>query len=98
VDIKVPRPARSELRVSAEITDRTSGNTVRGHTANLSVAGCFVETLPVLSVVSLTSTHMGSTVAVFGEVVRCVSNSGMAIRFRAVDPAQLKILRGRLFR
>ena len=95
-----PRPPRSEIRATAEILDRNSGQTLTARTSNVNLAGCFVEAanpFPTYSVVSIKITHQGSTFTAYGDVIRSVPGLGMAIRFRSIDPAQATLLRNWLF-
>jgi hypothetical protein len=47
--------------------------------------------------VRLRLTYNGSSLTLFGDVVRSETNKGMAVRFRAIEPAQLATLKGWFF-
>jgi hypothetical protein len=88
------------LAATAEVVDLQSGRSLSAQTSNLSVSGCYLETpnpLPVRAAISLKLTLRGSTITVFADVVRSEPGSGMGVKFRAVELAQLAILKGWFF-
>ena len=96
---KKPRPARCSIRISVQAVDKLTGRSISGHTSNVSIAGCYIETQypqDVKSSVHIQFFHMGSTATVFGDVVRADSY-GMAVRFRGNASDQLAELKKWLF-
>ncbi len=100
MDSKRPRPTRHAIRANAQIADSVSGQAVSGPTSDVSLAGCFVETstpLEVKSIVRISLTYGGATVATYGDVVRSEPGKGMGLRFRGTAPDQLAVLKRWLF-
>jgi hypothetical protein len=96
---KKPRPGRYSIRIAVQAVDTLGGRSVSGHTSNVSLAGCYIETqrpLDVKSSVRIQFSHMGSKATVFGDVVRADAD-GMAVRFRGTSPDQLAELKKWLF-
>lgn len=96
---KKPRPARYSLRIAVQAVDLLTGRSITGHTSDVSLAGCHIETpqpLDLKSSVRIQFSHMGSKATIFGDVVRADAD-GMAVRFRGTTPDQLAELKKWLF-
>jgi hypothetical protein len=94
-----PRPRRYTIKLAAEVVDMLTGRSISGHTSDVSLAGCYIETqqpLDTESSVRIQFSYMGSIATVFGDVVR-VDADGMAIRFRGTTTDQLAELKKWLF-
>ena len=68
---------------------------IRARTGDLSVNGCFVDTLnpfPVGSKVKVTITHNEVSFSALGTVAHAEPNIGMGISFTQVEPNQKEIL------
>lgn len=97
---KKPRAPRELLTAEAEIFDPQTSQTIPGHTADLSMGGCFVEApqvLPLRTMVHVKLTYNEESLTLFGDVVRCDPEKGMAIRFRALDANQTSMLKAWFF-
>jgi hypothetical protein len=91
-----PRAPRSPLIADVQILDLQSSKPMSAKTSDLSIGGCFLpmeKPLAVGTPVRLEVTHNGTTLTVFGDVVRSETGKGMAVRFRAIEPAQADILK-----
>jgi PilZ domain len=93
---------RTILAATAEILElhSTSGKSLSAQTLDLSVSGCYLEMpdpLPVRAAISLKLTYGESVIAVFADVVRSEPGKGMGIKFRALEPPQVAILKGWFF-
>lgn len=100
MELKSPRPPRYSLRIAVEITDQLSGRTIVGETSDVSLAGCYViasETGDFRSTVRIRLGFESETVTAHGDVVRTDPNKGIGIRFRAIAPDQMAILKRWLF-
>jgi hypothetical protein len=96
---KKPRSPRYLIRIGVQAVDKLTGRSISGHTSDVSLAGCYIETqypLDLKSSVRIQFFHMGSEVIVFGDVVRADSY-GMAVRFRETTSDQLAELKRWLF-
>jgi hypothetical protein len=95
-----PRAPRSSLVAEAEIFDQQSGQSSQAATVDLSMGGCYLEMLdplPVRAVVRLKLTYNDSSLTLFGDVARSQPGTGMAVRFRALQPNQMDTLKGWIF-
>lgn len=100
VEDRTPRASRSPLAASAKISDAQSGQSMPAKTSDLSVTGCYLETpnpLPIRALVRLQLIYNGTSLTLFGNVVRSELNKGMAVKFRAVEPSQLATLKSWFF-
>jgi hypothetical protein len=100
MEARKPRAPRTLLAATAEIVDLQSTKTLNAHTMDLSVGGCYLETanpLPVRSGISLKLIHGETAITVFADVVRSEPGKGMGVKFRALEPGQLSILKGWFF-
>jgi hypothetical protein len=100
MEAKQPRPPRHEIGATAQIVDSVSGRCVNGRTSDVSLGGCYVETpapLDVRSTIRIQLFFNGSTVTVYGDVVRSDPDKGMGLRFRGIAPDQLAVLNRWLF-
>jgi PilZ domain len=96
---KQPRSPRYLVRIAVQAMDMLTGRSISGHTSDVSLAGCYIETqqpLDTESSIRIQFSHMGSKATVFGDVVR-VDADGMAIRFRGTTTDQLAELKKWLF-
>jgi PilZ domain len=76
------------VAAEATVVELASGGTNSGRTANLSIGGCYVlavKPLAARAAVRLQLTYNGSTITVYGDVMRCEPGKGMAIKFRALE-------------
>ena len=65
------------------------------HTENLSLFGCFVETLapfPAGTKVRLRISHSGANLTAQGTVAYARNNGGMGIAFTSIEPSSVSIL------
>jgi hypothetical protein len=100
MDLKQPRPPRYPLQATVFITDQLASESINGQTSDVSLAGCYVETTHppnIKSTVRVQLSHAGTTVTAHGDVVRIDPNKGMGVRFRAIAPDQLAVLKKWLF-
>jgi len=100
MEARKPRPPRTLLAASAEITDLQSSREVKAQTLDVSVSGCYLEMpdpLPVRAAVRLKLTFNNSSLTVFGDVVRSEKGKGMGVKFRGLEPSQLTTLKGWFF-
>ena len=90
------RAPRYSLTAIAEITDQNTGTCITARTSDLSVVGCYVDTLnplPSGTAVKILIAHEDKTFVTFGSVVYSKSNMGMGIKFLKVELNQLEVLR-----
>jgi hypothetical protein len=100
MEAKKPRAPRTPLTASAEVVDVQSGKSQSAQTLDLSVAGCYLETpnpLPLRSAIRLKLLFNESSITLFGDVVRSEPGKGMGVRFRALEPGQISVLKGWFF-
>jgi hypothetical protein len=100
MEARKPRAPRTLIPAHAEILDLASSKTLTAQTLDLSVAGCYLEVpnpLPVRAAISLKLTYSETAITVFADVVRSEPGKGMGVKFRAVEPGQLSILKGWFF-
>jgi hypothetical protein len=87
---------RYPLIANAEIVELQTGARIKARTSDLSLVGCYLDTLnplPPSTNVQLQITHLGETFRTFGTVAHSMSNMGMGIEFTTTDQDQKKILR-----
>ena len=90
------RATRHPLTAVAEITDLSTGMRMTVQTSDLSLVGCYVDTLnplPPETQVKIAITHKGETFTSAAVVVYSRANMGMGIKFLKVQHNQLSILR-----
>jgi c-di-GMP-binding flagellar brake protein YcgR len=86
---------RHSLVLSAEIRLENSGPTTRARVSDLSVGGCYVDTMnpfPVGTMIHLRLTHSGETFESKAQVVCEAPRMGMGMAFLETPPAQLELL------
>jgi hypothetical protein len=89
--------ARFPFTATAEIIELRSKAKVAGRTSDLSLGGCYVDTInpfPVGTPVTLRLTYAGRTFQVQSAVVYAHVGMGMGIAFTQVTPDQLEVLQG----
>ena len=77
------------------ITDLVTEKQLAAHIEDLSLFGCFVETLdplPVGAKISLRISYCGASVIAQGTVAYSRDNGGMGIAFTTIEPSSLPIL------
>lgn len=90
------RATRYPLTAFAEIVDLSTGVRINAQTSDLSLVGCYVDTLnplPPGAQVKITITHENKTLATVGAVVYCLANMGMGIEFLKLEQNHLDVLR-----
>jgi hypothetical protein len=90
------RAPRYSLTAIAEITDLSTGSRIIVQTSDLSLVGCYVDTLnplPAGTQVRISITHENETFASAGVVVYSRANMGMGIKFLKVQHDYLDVLR-----
>ncbi len=78
-----------------ELTDMQSEKHISGYTKDLTLFGCFVETVipfPEGTKVRLKISHAGVNFIAIGKVAYSRPNSGMGIAFVLIEPSSLPIL------
>jgi c-di-GMP-binding flagellar brake protein YcgR len=86
---------RLKLRVPFELCAEGSGTPIRGSTSDLSLGGCYIETIfpfPLNTTLELIL-QINSTVVVVGKVVTCDPNVGNGIKFTRLLPEDREELR-----
>lgn len=89
------RAPRYSLTAVAEVVDLSTGTRLSARTSDLSLVGCYVDTLNPLSSetpVKISITHKNETFTSAGLVVYSKANLGMGIKFLKVQQDQLGIL------
>jgi PilZ domain len=87
--------ARHPFIASAEETDLASGTRLSARVSELSLKGCYLDTLnpfPKGTQIRLVIFHGGATFTVPATVVYPQPNMGMGVVFSAVEPEQLEVL------
>ena len=90
------RAPRYSLTAIAEITDLSTGARITARTSDLSLVGCYVDTLnplPAGTQVRISITHENEIFASAGVVVYSRANMGMGIKFLKVQHDYLGVLR-----
>ena len=80
---------------SIELTDVQSEKHLAAHTKDLTLFGCFVETVtpfPEGTKVSLRISHGGTNFSAQAKVAYSRPNSGMGIAFIAIEPSSISVL------
>lgn len=78
-----------------ELIDIQSEKHISGHTRDLSLFGCFVETVtpfPERTEARLRISHAGVNFVARGKVAYSRPNLGMGIAFTAIEPSSLPVL------
>lgn len=97
------RPQNSERRgvsrhpfiASAEETDLDSGARISARVSDLSLKGCYLDTLnplPKGTQIRVVIFHGDATFTAFATVIYPQPNMGMGVEFSAVEPDQLEVL------
>lgn len=90
------RPARRHpVMAAAEVVELKSEIRVKARTSDLSLSGCYVDTinpLPAGTEVKLLLTHRGTTVEVCGRVIHEQPYMGMGIAFSEIAPDHKAVL------
>lgn len=90
------RAVRYPIVASVEVRQRQTHVKVRASTSDLSVAGCYVDTLnplPCGTELELQITHNDEAVTIRGTVAYARANMGMGVQFEVMEEEQLTILR-----
>src|ERR1700733_9196 len=88
---------RSPFVARIEVIDLKSETSLKGRTTDLSLGGCFVDTLnplPVTTEVQVQLFHKDETFRAFGVVMHSQGALGMGIKFTAIEVEQRSILDG----
>ncbi len=86
---------RHPFVASAEETDLASGARVSARVSELSLKGCYLDTLnpfPKATQIKLVIFHSGATFTALATVIYPQPNMGMGVEFLAVEPEQLEVL------
>jgi hypothetical protein len=95
MDNESRRAPRYSLTAAAEVVDLSTGTRVSAQTSDLSLVGCYVDTLNPLSPgtqVKISITHKNETFSSAGLVVYSSANMGMGIKFLKVQHDHLGLL------
>lgn len=87
---------RYQFIAEAEVTEILSKTTLIAKTSDLSIGGCFLDTLnpsPEGTDVRIRISHESTTFTTLGRVVFVLPNMGVGVVFRNVADDQLAILR-----
>jgi hypothetical protein len=88
-------PSRYPFYASAELTDSTSAAPTKVHTSNLGSNGCFLDTsnpLPAGTIVGIEITYQGQVFAARGVVAHSHAQTGMGLKFIALESGCASIL------
>jgi hypothetical protein len=86
---------RHPFIASAEEIDLASGARLSARVSELSLKGCYLDTLdpfPKGTQIRLVIFHGGATFTALATVIYPQPNMGMGVEFSAVEPEQLKVL------
>ena len=86
---------RHPFMASAEETDLASGTRLSARVSELSLKGCYLDTLnpfPKGTKIRLVIFHGGATFTVHDTVIYPQPNMGMGVVFSAVEPEQVEVL------
>jgi len=89
------RHSRYPFTATAEIVEAKSQMRVQGRTSDLSLGGCYVDTMnsfPVGSIVKMRLTREARTFEAQAEVVYSLLGMGIGLKFTEVDPEQFRIV------
>lgn len=92
-----PRTPRYPFLAAVKLTDLRSETQLLAETADLSLTGCYVETMtpfPVGTEVSAKLTHAKSIVLALGTVIHSQPEEGMGIAFTVIEPSYQAVLEG----
>lgn len=92
---ELPRATRYPLIAAAEIVELRTSATINARTSDLSLDGCYLDTLnplPPGADVRLQITYEGDTFTTLCTVAHCASNMGMGTKFKSVRQDQQKVL------
>jgi hypothetical protein len=81
---------------NAEETDMDSGTRLAARVSEMSLKGCYLDTLnpfPQGTRIKVRITHENASFTALGRVIYQHPNMGMGIVFTAVEPAQLEVLK-----
>ena len=91
------RAIRYPIVATVEVRQRQSRVRVLARTSDLSITGCYVDTLnplPCGTDIELRISHDGAIVTIDGTVAYAKPNMGMGVQFKFVEEHQLKIVLG----
>ncbi len=96
----LPYPNRREvprypLIASAEETDLVSNARLNARVSEISMKGCYLDTLnpfPEGMQIRLKITHGGATFTTLAKVIYSQANMGMGVAFTALEPDQKEVL------
>jgi hypothetical protein len=86
---------RSAFTAAVAVVEPKSGTRIDAHTSDLSIGGCYVDTMnpfPEGTEVQLRLTTLGKSFNAKARVIYCLIGVGMGLRFITVGPEQLSIL------
>lgn len=86
---------RYPIVASVEVRQVQTNIVVRARTSDLSVTGCYIDTLnplPAATDVELRITYRSAVATIRGTVVFCRSNMGMGVKFTSLNDHQVKTL------
>ena len=89
------RAPRFPFVAGIQVTDLVTEQQLAAHTEDLSLFGCFVETLapfPAGTKVRLRISHSGANLIAQGTVAYSRNNGGMGIAFTSIEPSCVSIL------
>jgi hypothetical protein len=89
------RARRYAFHASIELTDLESETQSKAQTSDLSLFGCHVDTLKLLSAgtkVRIKISHRSESFEVLGKVVYSLQNQGMGIHFASIEPNDQLVL------
>jgi hypothetical protein len=89
------RARRYAFNASIELTDLESETQIKAQTSDLSLFGCHVDTLKLLSAgtkVRIKISHRSESFEVLGKVVYSLQNQGMGIHFANIEPNDQLVL------
>jgi len=89
------RPPRHQIAVRIELTDIQSGKHISAHTKDLTLFGCFVETVtpfPQGTRLRLKMSRGGRRLFAHGRVTYSRPDTGMGIAFVTIEPSSLPVL------
>jgi hypothetical protein len=90
------RAPRYRLFADAEIFESHSGTRLQARTSDMSLFGCYVNSvnwLPPGSEIQLQIAHKNGAITVGGRVVRCGTAQGIGVEFTVIPAAQKAILK-----
>lgn len=83
------RPSRLPFVAGVQVTAIDTGAQISAHTEDLTLFGCYVETITPFALgtkVAIRISHSGTVVVAQGKVAHSEKGSGMGIRFTSIEP------------